>query len=192
MHTATLSVLPRFLVAVLTVLFIGACDILNAPPDDLEPSPFTKCLRSVEPPEALEASNSEIRLACLIKAHEGQQREEMNYQPDLGEEARWLADDLAENGFYDEEDRNALSRSSSVTVITSIGVGSTRSTPKRLLQRLLESPDISEEILATPGGWRAETTDYGIGLAMTENSVDYPGRTVHYAAIILATPLPSE
>lgn len=105
------SVLPRFLVAVLLVLFISACETLSQPPVDTTPPPPKEepleprsCSASNNELELAEASLFEQALACLIINHPEQQRPEMHYNPILGKVARMRAEDMAEHGFYGGDD----------------------------------------------------------------------------------------
>lgn len=96
------SASPRFLVAVLFVLFMVACDTLNPPPtDDGEPVPTPQsCSATNNELELSEASPIELFLACEIINNPDQQRPEMHYHSTLGEIARARARDMLERGYY--------------------------------------------------------------------------------------------
>lgn len=97
------SALPRFLVALLLVLFITSCETFNTSPDPKPNNPPPEpqsCSHSNNDLELAEASDIELFLACQIINHPEQQRPEMHYHPTLGEIARARALDMAENGYY--------------------------------------------------------------------------------------------
>jgi len=184
------SALPRLLVAVLFVLFIGACDTLIPPiftpePDPPPPEPQS-CSTTNNELELAEASPEEQIMACLIINYPEQKRTEMHYDPILGKIARMRAEDMAKNGFYDGSygypihvDRNGFGPNHYLCVegyrpdifcsgnpfdnsVESAGMGGGQ-TPERQFLSWLDSPPHRVHVLGEAGF--DASNYYGIGHA---------------------------